>query len=149
MSGQAHAERRFKVEYGKKDLERIQRMAELYEKANKLNEELPKDLLEKMSIYGEILEIIGGLWASATNEWKYCESMRRETIAKQYALDPEGSNRDREMRAEAFASEWRHKEAIYEAESLRWKNLYNSKLEQIQILKKKYEHMKEVAKGGI
>lgn len=125
------------------------KLRELYAKAASLNEELPKELMDKLSIYGQILEILGGMWAAATKDWKLAEAKRRETIATIYTLDPEGTTKDREMKAEMAAAEWRQKEAEYEAEALRWKAAYLSTQEQIQILKKKYEHMKEVAKGGI
>lgn len=130
-------------------MSKLDNLKKLYAQANELNEEYPKEIIDKLSIYGQILEILGGLWASATMDWKLSESKRRETIASVYSLDPDGSNKDREMKAEMAASEWRHKEAQYESEALRFKNAYTSVLEQIQILKKRYEHMQSVAKGGI
>lgn len=132
----------------KKD-KRIEKLEKLYKQAEGLNEELPKELIEKLSIYGQILEILGGMWASATNDWKMAEAKRRETIATVYSLDPEGSNKDREMKAEMAAAEWRRKEAQYEAEALRWKAAYQAVIEQIQIMKKRYEHLNNVAQGGI
>lgn len=132
----------------KKD-KRIEKLEKLYKQAEELNEELPKELIEKLSIYGQILEILGRMWASATNDWKMAEAKRRETIATVYSLDPEGSNKDREMKAEMAAAEWRRKEAQYEAEALRWKAAYTSVIEMINILKKKYEHMTNVLKGGV
>lgn len=125
------------------------RLAELYKKANVLNEDFPAQLMDKLSLYGQILELIGGLWAQATREWKLAESNRRQTIASVYSLDPEGTVKDKEMKAEMAASEWRRAEAEGEAESLRWKAAYTSTQEQIQIMKKRYDHMKEVAKGGV
>ena len=132
----------------KKD-KRIEKLEKLYKQAEKLNEEFPKELIEKLSIYGQILEILGGMWASATNDWKMAEAKRRETIATVYSLDPDGSNKDREMKAEMAAAEWRRKEAQYEAEALRWKAAYQAVIEQIQIMKKRYEHISNVAQGGI
>ena len=132
----------------KKD-KRIEKLEQLYKQAEQLDEEFPKQLIEKLGVYGQILEILGRMWASAQADWKLAEAKRRETIATVYSLDPEGSNKDREMKAEMAASEWRRKEAQFEAEALRWKNAYTSTLEQIQILKKKYEHLSNVAQGGI
>jgi hypothetical protein len=128
---------------------KTEKLGALYKKANACNEDIPKELMDKLSLYGQILEILGGMWATATKEWKLAESSRRQTIASVYSLDPEGTGKDREMKAEMAASEWRRKEAEGEAESLRWKTAYTSTQEQIQILKKKYDHLKEVAKGGI
>jgi hypothetical protein len=130
-------------------MSKTDKLTQLYKQANSLNEELPKHLMDKLSLYGQILEILGGMWAAATKEWKLAESKRRETIATVFSLDPEGTAKDRENKAEMAASEWRRAEAEGEAESLRWKTAYTSTQEQIQILKKKYDHLKEVAKGGI
>ncbi len=130
-------------------MSRTEKLAALYKKANALNEEMPKELMDKLSLYGQILELLGGMWASATKDWKLAESKRRETLATIYSLDPEGSNKDKEMKAEMAAAEWRRAEAEGEAESLRWKTAYTSTQEQIQIMKKKYDHLKEVAKGGV
>jgi hypothetical protein len=128
---------------------KVKRLSELYKQANQLNEEFPKELIEKLSIYGQILEIIGGLWSEAHSEWKLAEAKRKDTIASVYTLDPEGTNKDREMKAEMAARDWRIKEAQFEGEALRWKAAYQSVIEQIQILKKRYEHMQNVAKGEI
>ena len=132
-----------------KQEERIAKLTDLYKKADVLDEELPAQLMQKLSIYGQILELLGGMWAAATKDWKLAEAKRRETIATVYSLNPNGTTKDKEMQAEMSAAEWRKKEAEYEAEALRWKAAYIATQEQIQILKKKYEHMKEVAKGGI
>jgi hypothetical protein len=130
-------------------MSKTEKLAELYKKANVLNEELPKELMDKLSIYGQILEILGGLWAAATKDWKLNESKRRESIATIYSLDPEGTSKDREMKAEMGSSEWRRAEAESEAESLRWKNAFISVESQINIMKKRYEHLVNVAKGGV
>jgi len=129
--------------------ERIEKLNELYSQAASINEEFPAQLMQKLSIYGQILELLGGMWAAATKDWKLAEAKRRETIASVYSLNPNGTTKDKEMQAEMAAAEWRRKEAEYEAEALRWKAAYVATQEQIQILKKKYEHMKEVAKGGV
>ena len=125
------------------------KLAQLYKKAAALNEELPYELMQKLSLYGQILELLGGMWAAATKDWKMAESKRRETIATIYSLDPEGTVKDKEYKGEMAAAEWRRAEAEGEAESLRWKTAYTSTQEQIQIMKKKYDHLKEISKGGI
>jgi hypothetical protein len=122
----------------------------LYKQAEALNEEFPAQLMQKLSIYGQILELLGGMWAAATKDWKLAEAKRREAIASHYALNPTGTTKDREMQAEMAAAEWRRKEAEYEAEALRWKAAYIATQEQINIMKKKYEHLVNVyQKGGI
>ena len=127
---------------------KIDRLKELYAKTNGLDEDYPKDLLDKLSIYGQILSIIGDLHAECTKDWKLAEAERRDTIANFYSQF-EGTIKDKEMEAEAKSKAQRQKEAELEGESIKWKNRYNSTLEQIQIMKKRYDHLKEVAKGGI
>lgn len=130
-------------------MSKIDDLKRLYSQASKLDEEYPKQIIDKLSIYGQILEILGNLWAAATLDWKMAEAKRRETIANVYSLDPQGSNKDKEMKAEMAAAKWRQEEAKYEAETQRFKNAYTSVLEQIQILKKRYEHLVNVSKGGV
>jgi hypothetical protein len=139
-----------KQEETKQENKKIQKLKELYKQANELDEELPAQLMDKLSIYGQILELLGGMWAAATKDWKLAEAKRREAIASHYALNPNGTTKDREMQAEMAAAEWRRKEAEYEAEALRWKAAYVATQEQINIMKKKYEHLVNVyQKGGI
>lgn len=122
----------------------------LYKKAAVCNEDLPAELMNKLSLYGQILELIGGLHAESVGEWKMAEALRRETLATVYSLDPEGSNKDRENKAEMAATQARRKEAETEKEATRWKNAYNSTNEQINIMKKRYDHLVNVfQKGGI
>jgi hypothetical protein len=134
----------------KQENPKVTKLRQLYEKAATLNEDFPAQLMEKLSIYGQILEILGGFWAAATREWKLAEAKRRETIATVFSLDPDDTTvKEKEYKAEMAAAEWRRKEALFEAESLKWKATYTATQEQIQILKKKYDHLKEVSKGGI
>ena len=84
----------------------------LYKRAEALNDELPAQLMDKLAIYGQILELLGGLWAAATKDWKLAEAKRRETIATVYSLNPEGTTKDKEMQAEMAAAEWRRKTKI-------------------------------------
>jgi hypothetical protein len=131
-------------------MSKTEKLAQLYKRASGLNEDLPKELMDKLSLYGQILELIGGLHAEAVGAWKLAEALRRETIATIYSLDPEGSNKDREHKAEMGATEARKEEAKTEKEATRWKNAYNSTNEQINIMKKRYDHLVNVfQKGGI
>jgi hypothetical protein len=141
-------------------MSRTTKLAELYKKANGLNEELPQELMQKLSLYGQVLELIGGLHADSVKVWKLAESNRREVIASAIvygveakAIDgellPARTAREKEAVGEVVAAAARREEAIAESEAQRWKNAYASTLEMIQILKKKYEHMREISKGGV
>jgi hypothetical protein len=130
-------------------MSKTSKLAELYKRASGLNEDLPAELMNKLSLYGQILEILGGLHSEAVGQWKLAEAKRRETIATVYSLDPQGSNKDREQKAEMAAKDARREEAEGEREALRFKNAYNSVYEQINIMKKRYDHLVNVAKGGV
>lgn len=136
-----------------------EKLAMLYKKANGLNEENPKELMDKLSLYGQILEFIGGFHAESVKAWKLAEAKRREVIAtvvvygtdvsKEDGSIPLKTAKEKEAAAEVMGAEARREEAITEAEAQRWKNAYVSTIEMINILKKKYDHLKEIAKGGI
>lgn len=127
---------------------RGERLAELYKQANSLNEDLPGDIIKKLSLYGKILEILGGFHASSVKAWKLAEATRRETLASAYSYS-QGTGADRTNLAEVAAAESRRNEAEAEAEATRWKNAYISTQEQIQIMKLQLKDMKEVAGGGV
>lgn len=141
-------------------MSRTNKLAQLYKKANSLNEDIPIDLMNKLSLYGQVLEIIGGLHSESVKAWKLAEAKRREVIASAIVYGAEmaaddgepmkiKTAKEKEAAAEVIGSHTRYEEARAEAEAIRWKNAYSSTLEMIQILKKKYDHLKEVAKGGI
>jgi hypothetical protein len=141
-------------------MSKTEKLAQLYKKANSLNEDLPKELMDKLSLYGQILEILGGLHAEAVKEWKLAEAKRREVIATAivYGVEMAADDgepmqvktaKEKEAAAEVIGSQTRREEALAEAEAQRWKNAYSSTLEMVNILKKKYDHLKEVAKGGV
>ncbi len=92
-------------------MSRTEKLTQLYKKASSFNEDLPKELKDKISVYGQILELIGGLHADTVGTWKLKEAARRETLATVYSLDPEGSNKDRENKAEMAAAVARREEA--------------------------------------
>lgn len=136
---------------------KTEKLAVLYKKANTLNEELPKELMDKLSIYGQILELLGGLHAESLASWKLAEAKRREVIANAvvYGAELEGvqaikTAAEKAAVGEVIAAEARKEEALAEAEAQRWKNAYSSTSEQINIMKKRYDHLVNVFnKGGI
>jgi hypothetical protein len=137
-------------------MSKTDKLSQLYKKAHTLNEDLPAQLIDKLSLYGQILEILGGLWADAIGEWKRAESKRREVIASATVYGAELSDaqkpktaKEKEAIAEVVGATARQEESNAEMEAIRWKNAYNSVSEQIQIMKKRYEHLVNVSKGGI
>lgn len=59
---------------------RTEKLAALYKKASALDEENPYQLIEKLSLYGQILEVIGGLHSEAVKAWRLAEAKRREIM---------------------------------------------------------------------
>jgi len=125
------------------------KLVTLYSQAEGLNEALPAELLQKLKLYGEIFSISGKLHAAAVGEWKLAESLRKECIATVFTLDPEGTVKDREMKAEYAASEHRRNEAKAEANCMRWKNAMEANREIIQILKLQYRDLIELQSGRV
>ncbi|MED5050626.1 hypothetical protein P9850_01915 [Anoxybacillus rupiensis] len=131
-------------------MSKLDKLTELYKKAASLNEELPAQLIEKMSLYGQIYELLGFLHAEAEGDYGLKEAERKEVIATVFCLDPEKTVKEREMKAELASVPKRKEEAEARKEAIRWKNARESVLEQINIMKKKYEHLVNVLqKGGI
>ncbi|MED1403821.1 hypothetical protein P4U07_13465 [Bacillus mycoides] len=126
-----------------------EKLKELYARAAGLNEEFPGDLLQKLKIYGDILSLTGKLHAASLSDWKMAEAIRKETIAKCFTYDPNGTAKEREMKAEFAASEHRKAEAQAEAACMRWRNAYNSTTEIINILKIQLRDMKDLNSGGV
>jgi len=127
----------------------IEKLKELYGKTSRLNEELPGDIVRKLSLYGSILEVIGRMHANSVKNWKLAEATRRETMASAFCYDIDGSVVERTNKAEIVAAPSRRKEAETEAEAQRWRNAYNSTSEIIQILKLQLRDMQNLDKGGI
>lgn len=129
-------------------LTNVDKLKLYYGQADKLTETLPGDIIKKLSLYGKILELLGGFHAQSMKTWKLAEATRREALASAYSYS-DGSVADKTNKAEVLAAETRRKEAESEAEATRWKNAYISTQEQIQIMKLQLKDMKEVAGGGV
>ncbi|WP_242224533.1 hypothetical protein [Bacillus cereus group sp. BfR-BA-01380] len=121
----------------------------LYSKVAELDDSLPGDLIQKLKYHGEILSIIGLLHAASLSEWKMAEVERKETIAKLFLSNKEGTAKERDMKVELAVSKCRKKEARAEALCMRWKNAYNSTIEIINILKLQLRDMKDIQNGGV
>ena len=127
----------------------IEKLKELYGKTSRLNEELPGDIVRKLSLYGSILEVTGRMHANSVKDWKLAEATRREALASAFCYDIDGSIVERTNKAEIAAAPSRRKEAETEAEAQRWRNAYNSTSEIIQILKLQLRDMQNLDKGGV
>jgi hypothetical protein len=138
-------------------MSKTEKLAQLYKKASVLDEDNPKELIDKLSIYGRILELIGGLWADAENAHGLAKNEREYAIDNAIYYRPsidDGEHPSSDKRAEAvgglLAKELKDKEKTLASEVTRWKAAYSSTTEQINIMKKRYDHLVNVFnKGGI
>ncbi|MEH6848594.1 hypothetical protein [Bacillus pseudomycoides] len=126
-----------------------EKLKELYSKAAELDDDLPGDLLKKLTLYGEILSITGKLHAASLSDWKMAEAARKETIAKFFMSNQAGTAKERDMKAELAVSKHRKNEAQAEASCMRWKNAYSSTIEIINIIKIQLRDMKDLRNGGV
>ncbi|MCR6096876.1 hypothetical protein HXA31_20535 [Salipaludibacillus agaradhaerens] len=122
-------------------------LKQLYKQADSLNEELPGDVIKKMKLYGQIFELVGKFHASSLADWKLAEAKRREALASAYQYG-EGTQKEKEARAEIAAAPHRQDEAQKEADCMRWRNAKDSTQETINILKVQLKDHHEVNKGG-
>jgi hypothetical protein len=137
-------------------MSKTEKLKELYKKANGYNEEIPAQLIDKMTVYGQIYELIGGLYGDALDRYGVAEVERKDTIANAIVYRPSVDGQEpptSDKRAEAIgiilAKDKFIAEKKAESEALRWKSARDAVNEQIQIMKKRYEHFVNVAKGGI
>ena len=127
----------------------MDKLSALYKQANELDECVPAEIVKKLSLYGKILELLGGFHAIAVKDWKLSESARREALASAFCYDIDGSVVERTNKAEIKAAPSRRKEAEAEAEAQRWRNAYNSTSEIIQILKLQLRDIQNLDRGGV
>lgn len=137
-------------------MSKASKLGELYKKAATLNEDFPAQLIDKLSVYGQIYELIGGLYADALDRHGIAEIERKDTIANAIVYRPSVDGEEpptSDKRAEAvgivLAREKFIAEKKAESEVLRWRAAREAVEAQIQIMKKRYEHIVNVAKGGV
>ena len=131
------------------------KIKEITAKTKQLDENLPAELLKKMHYYGQLLELYGIKQAQTTEEWKKAEATRKTVLGhfKTYGAELEGVDEpktavDKEAQAEVAAKDYRQREAEAEGMALHWKARREALYEQIQIMKKIYEHHVNVNNHG-
>jgi hypothetical protein len=127
---------------------KIKELSELYEMAGKRLDDDPLDLQEKLTLYGQIHEIMGDLEAYAVGQEKLAYALRQETNAQTYMhkkhVKIEGTlvkltAEERKMTAELAVRKYRRNEARFAQDSKKWKNRRDSVLEQINIMKRRQD----------
>lgn len=116
----------------------MSKLAELYNEAEQLNDELPAELAKKIRVYAEIMQHIGKHHAAAVNEYGQNYSARKLAYA-QAIQETEGTGIMKEAEAEIAAYPYRMKEAEAEADKERWHNASRSTAEIINALKKQLD----------
>lgn len=134
--------------YEKQENEQIARLSKLYGMANERTEDDPLDLQEKLTLYGEIFEIMGDLEALAVGQKELAYAYRQETNAQKYLHTANAKIGDtvkkltgdeRKAVAELAVRDFRRNEARFAEASKKWKNRRDSVLEQINIMKRRQD----------
>ncbi len=127
------------------ETEKLMELTALYaETDNKLESDLMQ-LQEKMTLYGNIFEIMGDLEAEATGMEKLAYAYRHEATANTFMkrkADDQGNKltgEERKAVAEIAVRSFRRKEAKYAGASKKWRNRRESVLEQINIMKRRQD----------
>lgn len=125
---------------------KISHLLNLYSMVDELDETNSDDLQKKLTIFGNIYEIIGDLEAFAVGKSKLNYAYRKEVNATAYLNKTKSkdglrnlTSKERESVAELATRKYRKLEAEYEHESRKWQNRRDSVLEQINIMKRKQD----------
>ena len=120
-------------------------LAALYAMANERSEDDPLELQEKMTLYGNIMEIMGDLEAAAVGMEKLAYAYRQEKKADAFLRNKKSekggklSSDERKAIAELAVKGLRRQEAHFAEASKKWRNRKDSVLEQINIMKRKQD----------
>lgn len=96
-----------------------------YVQIEQMNESIPKELAREITLWAEVLNIIGQLHAAAVYEYGLSQSNRREAYS-QAVKTAEGTQIVKESTAEIAAKPYRDKEASAESEVDKWKSAFIS-----------------------
>lgn len=136
------------ISYEKTEADCLRSITELYREANEKLEDDPLELQEKMTIYGNIFELMGDLEAAATGQKELAYAYRQEMNAKKFFYTvnmKQGETTkkltadERKAIAELSVRQYRRNEARFAEESKKWKNRRDSVLEQINIMKRRQD----------
>lgn len=138
------------VLYEKIETDELKRLAELYMMTKEHDDSDPLDLQEKMTVYGQIFEIMGDMEAAALGQEKLAYAIRHEVAAQKYLhskhVRKEGESSltkltgdERKAVAEMAVKKYRRNEARFAQESKKWRNRREAVLEQINIMKRRQD----------
>ena len=123
-------------------------LKELYKLANEQDLTQPAGVIQAMQYNQKIFEQLGRQTAEALKQWKLKEAHRREVLATIYSQS-DGTVEDRKQKAEVAAASYRREEAEAEADHARWRYAREATAENINILKKRLDDLKDLTKGGV
>lgn len=133
------------------EAEKIGLLSELYSEAEQRDDNDPLELQEKLTLYGQVHEIMGDLEAFAVGQEKLNYAYRHEVYAQTYMhrrhkfdvnnekTTEKLTSKEREMTAELAVKGYRRAEAIYLQNGKKWRNRRDSVLEQINIMKRRQD----------
>lgn len=114
---------------------RLDKLAEIYVEVKSYDEMNPLQLSKKIEAYSRILRILGDYIAQSV--YIHGEAYAKRKANYGHVLEHfEGTQKEKEGRAETTIFRLRLREAEAEAEMVKWKYAYISTQEQIQAMKK-------------
>lgn len=128
----------------------LRELSELYAMAGERLDTDPLELQEKLTLFGQIHEIMGDLEAVAVGQEKLAYAYRQEVAARKFMssrqmdLDKDGkltklTGDERRAVSELTVMRYRRNEARFAQESKKWRNRRDSVLEQINIMKRRQD----------
>lgn len=138
--------------------EAVKKFKMLSDTAESLSEEIPVQLVDKMRIYGQMLDVVKDLAAAAKNDAKRLYAQRKAAYANYFLSSGSVKNpttgktltsAERKEYAEYHISDLRLKEADAEAEAEQWKLTFETLVEQINIMKYKARGNESTIKNAV
>lgn len=122
----------------------IEKFIRLSETAESLDENNPMQLIQKMQLYGHMLDVVKDLATASKNDAKKAYSDRKRAYADSYlrsanVVSPHTNKKltsaERKEYAEMMITKYREREADLEQEAEKWKYTFEMLVEQINIMK--------------
>lgn len=111
-----------------------EKLTEIYNKIEKLNDEIPAELSRKITLYSQALLMIGRYHSMAVRDHGHCYAERKR-IWGETILSSKGTGKEKEGAAEKACYQARVKEADTEMEVWKWRNAFTSTQEIINAIK--------------
>lgn len=136
----------------------IEQYLRLSKMADRLDEDNPAQLLDKLRIYGQMLDVVKDLATAAKNDYKRAYAERKRAYAEYYLRSATLQNPytgkkytaiERREYAEIKIKNYREMEANLEKEADKWKYTFEMLVEQINIMKYRAKNIRSVYDNSV